>query len=112
LSVVFSTGQTALYVTIVAVITGALREVSLLGPDVAGLGRIGAIVLAAALLHLCNSGLVAIAAALQLGRNPVRVWATNLAYDVRAHAVLFAPLAREERHVSLQTAPTRVPLTA
>ena len=44
--------------------------------------------MAAAALHIVNTALVASAAGLQLGTSPLRVWRSNAAEDLPAHASL------------------------
>ena len=52
------------------------------------LGTLLAAILAAAALHIVNTALVACAAGLQLGTSPLRVWRSNAAEDLPAHAAL------------------------
>jgi len=85
----FNIGQTVLYVTIAALLYDVLRNMQL-GPDVSEFGSVGAIVVVALTMHLLNTCMVACAGALQLGLNPIRVWATTIALDWMPHVTLCA----------------------
>ena len=76
----FNSGQSALYVTVGAIVHAAVEPLA--GP--------GALIAASAAMHLVNTGLVAIAAALQLGGRPGRIWSQTFAFDLPAQVVLTA----------------------
>jgi hypothetical protein len=61
-----------------------------LGPHVGEFGSVTAIALTAVAMHLLNTAMVAIAGALQLGLNPLKVWATTIALDLMPHITLTA----------------------
>ena len=80
----FNAGQVSLYVAAAAGVFAATR---------AGVGdSAGATLLAAGVaagaMHLVNTALVSIAAGLQLGTSPLRVWRANATEDLPAHAAL------------------------
>jgi HD-GYP domain-containing protein (c-di-GMP phosphodiesterase class II) len=85
----FNIGQTVLYVTVAALLYGALADVRL-GPNVGEFASVGVIIIAVLAMHLLNTGMVAAASAFQLGLNPVRVWATTIALDWMPHITLCA----------------------
>lgn len=87
LEAAFNAGQGAL-----AAVAAALAYASLdgLGPSIAGVGSVGAVVAAAVALHLSNTGLVALAVAFHLGRPPVRVVLVHLREGLAAHAAMLA----------------------
>lgn len=77
----FDIGQVSLFVSMCAVFFWGAKDLTWLGPEVAGLGRAGAVVLTPVLAYLLNTSFVSIAAALHARRNPVRVWIHNLRDD-------------------------------
>jgi hypothetical protein len=85
----FNTGQSALYVTAGAACFAAVGDLAL-GPTVGTIGSLGAIVIASATMHLLNTMLVALAGALQLGANPLRVWWGTIALDLMPQVTLTA----------------------
>ena len=87
--ILFNIGQSTLYTVAGALAYDATFERGS-GPDIAGLGAVGPIVIAAVVMHLVNTGAVAIAAGLQLGVSPVRVWWRNLALDAAPQVALGA----------------------
>jgi HD-GYP domain-containing protein (c-di-GMP phosphodiesterase class II) len=87
--ILFNIGQSVLYVTAGALVYAALLDAPL-GPHLGQFGSIGAIVVAAVVMHLLNTGLVATAGALQLGMNPLRVWGTTLTLDLLPQVTLTA----------------------
>ncbi len=88
--VLFNTGQTALYTTVGALTLAATRDADSLGPWVGHLGPVGAIVLVGVVTHAANFTLVSVAAGLQVGVSPIRVWRQNLLSEVGTEAMLFA----------------------
>jgi len=108
LEVLFNAGQGTLYVTAGALAYAAVRDLGGLGPDIAGFGGLGAIALATAVLHVGNTALVAVAAGLQLGTNPLRVWLVVLTEDLPAHAAISA-LGLVAAHLALAQ-PLMVPI--
>jgi HD-GYP domain-containing protein (c-di-GMP phosphodiesterase class II) len=85
LEAAFNAGQGALAATAAALAYAALAG---FGPRLAGIGPVGAVVAAAVVLHLANTGLVALAAAFHLGRPPARVFLVHLREGLAAHAAL------------------------
>ena len=85
----FNIGQTVLYVTAGALCYEQFAALDL-GPNVAEFGSLAAIALTAIVMHLLNTGLVALAGALQLGLNPIKVWASTIALDLMPHVTLTA----------------------
>jgi hypothetical protein len=87
----FNIGQCALYVTAGATIHGLFTT---LGAGSSGwlltVNEIAAVIAASLALHLVNTALVAVIAALELGLNPARVWWVNLSGDLPAHVALSA----------------------
>ncbi len=88
LEAAFNRGQFALHVAGSALIFALLRDREWLGPSVAGLGSVGAVVITAVFGFLLNSGLVSIATALHGGRNPIRVWFRGLENDYQVEGTL------------------------
>ncbi len=85
----FNIGQTVLYVTFGALCYEQLSSADL-GPGVGEFGSLAAIVITAIVMHLLNTGMVALAGALQLGLNPFRVWYSTIALDLMPHVTLTA----------------------
>jgi hypothetical protein len=85
--VLFTIGQSTLY-TVAGALAYAATSGHGVGPDIAGLGPVGPIVVTAVVMHVVNTGAVAIAAGLQLGVSPVRVWWRNLALDAAPQVAL------------------------
>ena len=79
---VFNVGQTIIQVTISGAVYVVLKDLAWLGPNLAGLGSIGAIMIAAVVLIISNYGLVSVAAALQMRVNVFRVWRAHLLRDL------------------------------
>jgi HD-GYP domain-containing protein (c-di-GMP phosphodiesterase class II) len=67
-----------------------LRDHPHLGPDVAGFGGIGAVVIAAATAHLISTVAIATAAGLQLQSNPLRIFAVTITSDLAPEAAITA----------------------
>jgi HD-GYP domain-containing protein (c-di-GMP phosphodiesterase class II) len=78
IEMLFNSGQGALATTAAALSFAAL----------APHGELVALVVAATIQHVGNTGLVTVAAGLQLGTNPLRVWSVTFLDDLPAHAVL------------------------
>ena len=87
--ILFNIGQSTLYTVAGALAYAATSEQGT-GPEIAGLGAVGPILIAAVVMHLVNTGAVAIAAGLQLGVSPARVWWRNLALDATPQVALGA----------------------
>jgi HD-GYP domain-containing protein (c-di-GMP phosphodiesterase class II) len=85
----FNVGQTVLYVVAGALCYQQLTALEL-GPRVGAFGSLTAIALTAVVMHLLNTGLVALAGALQLDLNPFKVWYSTLALDLMPHVTLTA----------------------
>jgi HD-GYP domain-containing protein (c-di-GMP phosphodiesterase class II) len=83
----FNVGQGTLYVSAGAVCYGLVARRAP-GTEIAGFGSVAAIVAGAAVMHLVNTGLVAIAGAKQVGAAPLRVWRQTIALDLVPHVVL------------------------
>lgn len=84
----FNLGQNAAYVTAGAATFAGLRHLGAGGPDIAGLGPATALLGAALVMLLVNTGLVAGAIALFLDRQFWRVWREKLRGDAPVFAVL------------------------
>jgi HD-GYP domain-containing protein (c-di-GMP phosphodiesterase class II) len=82
----FNAGQAGAYVTAGALLFAALGDLPGLGPEVAAVGRLGAILLVAVEAHVVNTALVSVAAALHEQRNPWRVWLRNVRADLPTQA--------------------------
>jgi HD-GYP domain-containing protein (c-di-GMP phosphodiesterase class II) len=86
----FNAGQVGAYVTGGAILFAALGDRATLGPGapwaVAGVGRLGAILLVAVEAHVVNTALVSIAAALHERRHPWRIWLRNVRADLPTQA--------------------------
>jgi HD-GYP domain-containing protein (c-di-GMP phosphodiesterase class II) len=83
----FNAGQATLYVAFGSVAAGAMSVL----PGSQQLGNAGGVttlIAASVAMHLANTGLVAVAAALQMGLTPFRVWSHNLALDLTPHVTL------------------------
>ena len=89
LEALFNIGQGALYVTAGALCFEATRRLPL-GPRMGDFGSVGSVVLTVAVLHLVNTALVEVAAALHLGVSPLRLWRRALVDDLPVHATLSA----------------------
>jgi HD-GYP domain-containing protein (c-di-GMP phosphodiesterase class II) len=85
----FNVGQTVLYVSAGALCYALLAPLAL-GPHVGDFGSLAVIAITATIMHLFNTGLVAVASGLQLGLNPFRVWAATIALDIMPHVTLTA----------------------
>ena len=83
----FNAGQAALYVTAGSAAAGAFAALPW-AHRLGGAGDATTLVVASAVMHLANTGLVAMAAGLQLGIAPFRVWSRNLALDLTPHVTL------------------------
>ena len=88
LETAFDVGQVSLYVSLCAVFFWAVKDLEVMGPRLAGLGGVGAVVLTPVLGYGLNYGLVSIAAALHEARNPVRVWLRNIRDDYQTEGTL------------------------
>ena len=85
----FNVSQTVLYVTAGALSYQVFSSLDL-GPRVGDFGSLAAIALTATVMHMLNTWFVALAGALQLGLNPLRVWASTIALDLMPHVTLTA----------------------
>lgn len=83
---IFNVGQTVVHVMISGAVYAVLKDQVWLGPHVAGLGPVGAIVIAAIVLSVGNYGLVSGAASLQMGANFFRIWRAHLTRDLPTEA--------------------------
>ena len=109
----FNACQGSFAVLAAALTFHALDGVSWLGPRLADVGTIGALLGAAAMLHLVNTALVAMAAALHLGRPPARVFLLHLREGLTADLallVLGVTLARLAMDAPILTLTLVVPL--
>ena len=87
IEIVFNVSQAILHVVAAGTIFALLRDVSWLGPDVGGLGNLGALILTGAAYILGNYALVSGAAASQMGANFFRVWRTHLTRDLSTEVI-------------------------
>lgn len=85
----FNIGQTVLYVTAGALCYHQFASYDL-GPGVGEFGSLVVIAVTATVMHLLNTGMVALAGALQLGLNPFRVWVSTIALDLMPYVSLTA----------------------
>ncbi len=83
---IFNVSQTVIQVMISGTVYFLLKDQVWLGPHLAGVGTVGAIVIAGMALTVTNYGLVSVAAALQMGVNVFRVWQTHLVRDFATEA--------------------------
>jgi HD-GYP domain-containing protein (c-di-GMP phosphodiesterase class II) len=83
----FNSGQGALFVSAGAISYGLLAQ-QWPTPWIGELGSIAGVVGGAAAMHLANTGLVAVPAAMQVGTSPVRVWRQTFLLDLQPHVVL------------------------
>jgi HD-GYP domain-containing protein (c-di-GMP phosphodiesterase class II) len=83
----FNAGQAALYVAAGSVAAGALGALPW-SQELSEAGGVPTLIVASVVMHLTNTGLVAVAAALQMGIAPFRVWWHNLALDLTPHVTL------------------------
>jgi HD-GYP domain-containing protein (c-di-GMP phosphodiesterase class II) len=83
----FNAGQGALYVSVGAAGYGLL-DARWSAPSIGGLGSAVALLGGAVLMHLANTGLVAVPGAMQANTSPWRVWRTTLFFDLLPHVVL------------------------
>lgn len=79
---VFNVSQAVLHLTLTGAVFALLRDQAWLGPELTGIGSIGAVVITGLVLVVSNYGLVSGAAALQMGVNIFRVWRTHLLRDL------------------------------
>ncbi len=79
---VFNVSQAILHLTLTGAVYSLLREQAWLGPQLTGIGTIGAVVFTGLVLIVSNYGLVSGAAALQMGVNIFRVWRAHLLRDL------------------------------
>jgi hypothetical protein len=86
----FNVGQTALSVTAAAVTLRIIEGAGGLGPDVDGVGSLGGIGVASAVLYGVNAALVAGVVAPEYGAGPMRLWWRSIGADLGAHAALTA----------------------
>ncbi|MGH9175895.1 MAG: HD-GYP domain-containing protein, partial [Vicinamibacterales bacterium] len=85
----FNVGQTVIYVVAGVIVYHELAGIEI-GPRIGEFGSLVAIVTAAGVMHLLNTCLVALAGAMQLGLNPLRVWASTIMLDLLPHIALTA----------------------
>lgn len=85
----FNIGQCSLYVTIGAVCFGALSRL-IPNPEIEQLGSLPAVIGAAIVMHLVNTGLVSVPSAEQSHSSAWRVWRQSLHLDLLPHLVLTA----------------------
>jgi HD-GYP domain-containing protein (c-di-GMP phosphodiesterase class II) len=83
----FNAGQGTLYLAVGAAGYGVL-DARWPEPSVGGLGSAVALLGGTVLMHLANTGLVAVPGAMQTNTSPLRVWRTTLFYDLLPHVVL------------------------
>ena len=83
----FNAGQVALYTLAGVSAVEGFRHVGLISSSANGVD-FPALVVASSAMHLANTGLVAIVAALQMGIAPFRVWWHNLALDLTPQVTL------------------------
>ncbi len=83
---IFNVSQSIAHVMISGSVYVVLKDATWLGPHLAGLGSVGAIVIAAMVLTVVNYGLVSVASALQMGVNVFRVWRAHLVRDLPTEA--------------------------
>jgi HD-GYP domain-containing protein (c-di-GMP phosphodiesterase class II) len=83
----FNIGQTVLYVSCGALTVGALEHHAVISQEGA-VDAIAVLAVASLTMHIVNTGLVAIAAGLQMRVSPIRVWWTNLALDLTPHVTM------------------------
>ena len=86
----FDCGQVGLSVSVSALFFHVVRDHSWLWPPIGGIGSGPAVVLTAVFCFLLNYALVSVAAALQMERNPLRVWIQNVREDAYFEASLAA----------------------
>jgi hypothetical protein len=87
----FNAGQGALHVASGTLAYWAVLQIAPANPSwLHNLTVAGAVAAAAITMHLINCAFVAMAVALQLRMNPLRVWATNLSQDVPVNIALTA----------------------
>jgi HD-GYP domain-containing protein (c-di-GMP phosphodiesterase class II) len=89
LETMFNAAQVAVGVA-AGVLVFAMTEDLPLGPTIAPLGPLGAILAAGMAIYAANGLLVSVAAAFQLGSSPVRVWWVTLAEDFAAQTIVVA----------------------
>jgi HD-GYP domain-containing protein (c-di-GMP phosphodiesterase class II) len=82
----FNVSQTVIHVVLSGVVFALLKDQSWLGPSVAGIGSLGAIIASAAVLTASNYALVSGAASLQMGANFFRVWRSHFTRDLVTEA--------------------------
>lgn len=85
----FNIGQSTLYVTTGALCFGVLGRL-VPTPKIQELGSVVAVIGGAIVMHLVNTGLVAVPSAEQSGSSPWRVWRQSLHLDLLPHLVLTA----------------------
>jgi hypothetical protein len=85
----FNIGQGTLFVTVGACCFGVLDRL-IPTPRIDDLGSLPAIIGSAIVMHLVNTGLVAVPSAEQTGSSPWRVWRQSLHLDLLPHLVLTA----------------------
>jgi len=83
----FNTGQVALYVAIGSAAGHLLTGMPWFS-NLSDAGQLATLVVASVVMHLVNTGLVAVAAAFQMGIAPFRVWWHNLALDLTPQVTL------------------------
>ena len=86
----FNAAHASLSVTLAAVLYGVLGPAPYLGPDLAGFGGAGLLLLTAAAFHSASTLLVTGAAALQLGTPLLRTWRGTLANGMGIEVLLAA----------------------
>ena len=79
---VFNVSQLVVYLTLSALVFTLLKGQTWLGPDLGGVGPLGAIVAAGVVLIASNYALVSGAAAIQMGVQFLRVWRSHLVRDL------------------------------
>jgi HD-GYP domain-containing protein (c-di-GMP phosphodiesterase class II) len=78
---IFNVGQAIVYSFAGSAVFQVTRQWPWLGPDVGGLGPVGAIVLSALVYYLTNYALVSLAAGLQQHVSPFRIWRLAVVRD-------------------------------
>jgi hypothetical protein len=87
IEIVFNVSQAVVHVYTAGIVFSLTQDQSWLGPDVAGLGSVGAIALTSIVLVTVNYALVSGAASIQMGANFFRVWRTHLRRDLPTEAM-------------------------
>ena len=82
IEIVFNVSQSIIHLTLSAAVFSVLKGLTWLGPDLAGVGPLGAVIAAGIVLVASNYALVSGAAAIQMGVRFFRVWRSHLTRDL------------------------------